>query len=33
MRISELARRADATVKAVRYYESLGLLVPSRLGN
>jgi peroxiredoxin/DNA-binding transcriptional MerR regulator len=33
MRISELARRADVTVKAVRYYESLGLLVPTRLGN
>ncbi|MEU9404317.1 redoxin family protein [Streptomyces sp. NPDC048281] len=33
MRISELARRAGATVKAVRYYESLGLLAPDRLAN
>ncbi|MFI7132074.1 MerR family transcriptional regulator [Nonomuraea sp. NPDC050153] len=33
MRISELARRAGVTVKAVRYYESLGLLVPERLAN
>ncbi|MFC9128091.1 MerR family transcriptional regulator [Streptomyces sp. NPDC057099] len=33
MRISELARRADVTTKAVRYYESLGLITPGRLGN
>nr|WP_245627716.1 MerR family transcriptional regulator [Actinomadura oligospora] len=33
MQISELARRAGVTTKAVRYYESLGLLVPGRLAN
>ncbi|MGW7821745.1 MerR family transcriptional regulator [Streptomyces puniciscabiei] len=33
MRISELARRADTTTKAVRYYESLGLIAPERLPN
>ncbi|MFJ3246835.1 redoxin family protein [Streptomyces sp. NPDC086782] len=33
MRISELARRAGVTTKAVRYYESLGLLTPGRLAN
>lgn len=33
MRISEIAARADTTVKAVRYYESLGLITPSRLAN
>lgn len=33
MRISELARRAGVTTKAVRYYESLGLLTPTRLAN
>ncbi|MGR4853715.1 MerR family transcriptional regulator [Streptomyces sp. LARHCF252] len=33
MRISELARRADVTTKAVRYYESLGLITPGRLSN
>ncbi|MEU0257585.1 MerR family transcriptional regulator [Streptomyces sp. NPDC006184] len=33
MKISELARRADATAKTVRYYESLGLITPQRLAN
>ncbi|MFI9808664.1 MerR family transcriptional regulator [Streptomyces sp. NPDC052301] len=33
MRISELARRAGVTAKAVRYYESLGLITPERLAN
>ncbi|MBL1108579.1 redoxin family protein [Streptomyces sp. 5-8] len=33
MTISELARRAEVTVKAVRYYESLGLITPERLPN
>ncbi|WP_395575745.1 redoxin family protein [Streptomyces sp. BK79] len=33
MQISELARRAGVTTKAVRYYESLGLLTPARLPN
>ncbi|GGY01400.1 MerR family transcriptional regulator [Streptomyces hiroshimensis] len=33
MRISELARRAGVTTKAVRYYESLGLITPGRLAN
>lgn len=33
MQISELAARAGVTVKAVRYYESLGLVVPDRLPN
>ncbi|MFD0065711.1 redoxin family protein [Streptomyces sp. NPDC056690] len=33
MQISELARRAGVTTKAVRYYESLGLLTPKRLAN
>jgi DNA-binding transcriptional MerR regulator len=33
MRISELAREAGVTVKAVRYYESIGLLEAPRLGN
>jgi DNA-binding transcriptional MerR regulator len=33
MRIGELAREAGVTVKAVRYYESLGLLGAERLSN
>lgn len=33
MRIGEAARAAGVTVKAVRYYESLGLVSPARLGN
>lgn len=33
MRIGELARRAGVTTKAVRYYESLGLITPERLAN
>ena len=33
MQISELTRRTGASTKAVRYYEQLGLLDPSRLGN
>ncbi|MGJ4845577.1 MULTISPECIES: MerR family transcriptional regulator [unclassified Leifsonia] len=33
MQISELAERAGVTVKAVRYYESLGLVLPDRLPN
>jgi peroxiredoxin/DNA-binding transcriptional MerR regulator len=33
MQISELARRTGASTKAVRYYEHLGLIDPSRLRN
>jgi peroxiredoxin/DNA-binding transcriptional MerR regulator len=33
MKISELARQAGVTTKAVRYYESLGLIAPERLAN
>lgn len=33
MRIGEAARQAGVSVKAVRYYESLGLVSPSRLAN
>jgi peroxiredoxin/DNA-binding transcriptional MerR regulator len=33
MQIRELAERAGVTVKAVRYYETLGLVVPDRLPN
>ncbi|MBE1561906.1 MerR family transcriptional regulator [Nonomuraea africana] len=33
MKISELARKAKVSTKAVRYYESLGLVTPVRLDN
>ncbi|WP_327351310.1 MerR family transcriptional regulator [Streptomyces sp. NBC_01304] len=33
MKIGELARRADTTAKAVRYYETLGLITPERQAN
>ncbi|MGO4385133.1 redoxin family protein [Specibacter sp. RAF43] len=33
MRIGELAERAEASIKAVRYYERLGLVQPGRLAN
>ena len=33
MKIGELAQRSGVTTKAVRYYESLGLVTPTRLGN
>ena len=33
MRIGEVARQAGVTVKAVRYYESLGLVEAQRLDN
>ncbi|MCM0673666.1 MerR family transcriptional regulator [Micromonospora phytophila] len=33
MKIGELAARAGVTTKAVRYYESLGLITPGRLAN
>jgi peroxiredoxin/DNA-binding transcriptional MerR regulator len=33
MRVGELARRAGTTIRALRYYESAGLVVPRRLGN
>lgn len=33
MKIGEVAARAGVTTKAVRYYESLGLLAPARLSN
>ncbi|MER7792927.1 MerR family transcriptional regulator [Streptomyces sp. NPDC097640] len=33
MKISELAHQAGVTTKAVRYYESLGLITPERLAN
>lgn len=33
MRVGELARRTGTTVRALRYYESAGLVVPRRLSN
>jgi DNA-binding transcriptional MerR regulator len=33
MKIGELARHAGVTTKAVRYYESLGLVTAGRLAN
>ncbi|GLY00997.1 MULTISPECIES: MerR family transcriptional regulator [Actinoplanes] len=33
MRVGELARRTGTTVRALRYYESAGLVVPRRLTN
>ena len=33
MRIGEVAQRAGVTIKAVRYYESLGLVSSQRLDN
>ena len=33
MRIGTLAKRAGVTVKAIRYYEQLGLIEPRRLDN
>ena len=33
MRIGELAERAQVSIKAVRYYEQLGLVLPGRLSN
>lgn len=33
MRIGMLAMRSGVTVKAIRYYEQLGLIEPHRLAN
>ncbi|GIE77349.1 putative thiol-specific antioxidant related protein/Peroxidoxin BcpB [Actinoplanes philippinensis] len=33
MRVGELARRTGTTIRALRYYEESGLVVPRRLGN
>jgi DNA-binding transcriptional MerR regulator len=33
VRVGELARRTGTTIRALRYYESVGLVVPRRLGN
>jgi peroxiredoxin/DNA-binding transcriptional MerR regulator len=33
MRVGELARQAGVTVRALRYYEEMGLVVPVRLSN
>ncbi|WP_203923745.1 MerR family transcriptional regulator [Rugosimonospora africana] len=33
MRVGELARRTGTTIRALRYYESLGLVMPQRLDN
>jgi DNA-binding transcriptional MerR regulator/peroxiredoxin len=33
VRVGELARQTGTTIRALRYYESVGLVVPRRLGN
>ena len=33
MRVGELARRTGTTIRALRYYEQAGLVVPRRLRN
>ncbi|MBG0566746.1 MerR family transcriptional regulator [Actinoplanes aureus] len=33
MRVGELARRTGTTIRALRYYEEAGLVMPRRLGN
>ena len=33
VRVGELARRTGATIRALRYYEAAGLVVPARLPN
>jgi peroxiredoxin/DNA-binding transcriptional MerR regulator len=33
VRITEIARQAGVTTKALRYYEDIGLIAPARLGN
>src|SRR5205807_6194076 len=33
MRIGELAKTTGVSAKAIRYYETLGLIAPSRLSN
>jgi enolase len=33
VRVGELARRTGVTIRALRYYEAAGLVVPRRLGN
>jgi hypothetical protein len=33
VRVGELARRTGVTIRALRYYEAAGLVVPARLPN